>query len=277
MLDLQRGEEGIGRRASVVAAASARATQDRRAEVAIQLKLLGGFDLRQEDQSIRLPVSAQRLVAFLALHDRPLQRLYVAGCLWLDSTQEHANANLRTALWRLRRPGCVVVRATPSDLALADGVVVDLDAASAAARRALSHEDERGDLDELCLAGDLLPGWYDDWLMIERERFRQLRVHALESLCEHCATVEEFADAAAAGLAAVAAEPLRESAHRTLIRAHLAEGNVGEAIRQYTIYRDLLRSQLGIEPSRQLQDLVGALRLPATQAARLGLGAATFR
>jgi DNA-binding SARP family transcriptional activator len=221
----------------------------------IRLSLLRGFDLRQADCPVRVPYSAQRLLAFLALHDRPLQRLYVAGCLWLDSTQEHANANLRTALWRLRRPGCVVVEATPSDLGLADGVVVDLNEAAAAARRALSHDGEAADLEQLCLAGDLLPGWYDDWLLIERERFRQLRVHALESLCEDFTAAGEFAAAASAGLAAVAAEPLRESAHRVLIRAHLAERNVGEAIRQYTIYRDLLQAQLGIEPSRQLQEL----------------------
>jgi DNA-binding SARP family transcriptional activator len=165
----------------------------------------------------------------------------------------------------------MVVVATASDLALAGDVVVDVDEAAAAARRALSHEGERDDLDRLCLVGDLLPGWYDDWLLIDRERFRQLRVHALESLCDDCACAGDFAAAAAAGLAAVAAEPLRESAHRILIRAHLAEGNVGEAIRQYAIYRDLLRAELGIEPSGQLKELVAGLRLPAAQAARLGL------
>jgi DNA-binding SARP family transcriptional activator len=238
----------------------------------ICLSLLRGFELREDDRPVGVPASAQRLLAFLALHDRPLQRLYVAGCLWLDSTQEHANANLRTALWRLRRPGCVVVKSTTTELSLAGEVVVDLSEAAAAAQRALAHESERSDLESLSLAGDLLPGWYDDWLLIERERFRQLRVHALESLCDDFAAAGEFAAATAAGLAAVAAEPLRESGHRVLIHAHLAEGNVAEAIRQYTIYRDLVRTQLGIEPSRQLQEVFKGLRLPARQAARRGLG-----
>jgi DNA-binding SARP family transcriptional activator len=227
----------------------------------ISLNLQSGFELRHAERQVRVPLSAQRLLAFLALHDRPLQRLHVAGCLWLDSTQEHANANLRTALWRLRRPGCKVIHATSTELSLSRDVVLDLNETASAARRALAHEAGEGDLELLCRAGDLLPGWYDDWLLIERERFRQLRVRALEYLCEDCASEGRFGDAAAAGLAAVAAEPLRESAHRVLIRAHLAEGNVSEAIRQHTIYRDLVRSQLGIEPSWHAEELLRAIQV----------------
>ena len=32
--------------------------------------------------------------------------------------------------------------------------------------------------------GELLPDWYDDWVLLERERFRQLRLHALDALCD---------------------------------------------------------------------------------------------
>src|SRR5947208_3414756 len=79
----------------------------------LELGLLRGFELLDRDRQVRLPFSAQRVLAFLALHDRPLQRVYVAGSLWLDSTEAHANASLRTALWRLRRPSCRLVEATP--------------------------------------------------------------------------------------------------------------------------------------------------------------------
>jgi DNA-binding SARP family transcriptional activator len=58
------------------------------------------------------------------------------------------------------------------------------------------------------------------------------------------------------GLAAVAAEPLRESAHRLLIQGHLAEGNLAEAVRQYDFYRTLLSRELGIEPSPTIKRLV---------------------
>src|SRR4029079_7200585 len=63
------------------------------------------------------------------------------------------------------------------------------------------------------LAVDLLPDWYDEWVVLERERFRQLRLHALEALCERLVAAGRRGEAVQAGLAAVAGEPLRESAH----------------------------------------------------------------
>ena len=96
-------------------------------------------------------------------------------------------------------------------------------------------------------------------MLIERERFRQLRLHALEALCERRMAAGRVRHALEAALAAVAAEPLRESAQRTLVRLHLAEGNHAEALRQYHIYRELLNDQLGLEPSTQMQALVHGL------------------
>ena len=104
-----------------------------------------------------------------------------------------------------------------------------------------------------------MPDWYDDWLLIERERFRQLRLHALEALCSYLADRGLFAAAAQAGLSAVAGEPLRESAHRALITAHLLEGNFSEAMRQYRIYSQILQTQLGLEPSEAIRQLVASL------------------
>jgi DNA-binding SARP family transcriptional activator len=232
-----------------------------------RLSLLQGFELRQAGEVIELPPSAQRLLAFLALQARPLQRLYVAGSIWLDSSQEHANANLRTALWRLRLPGCPLVRTTSHQLALADSVLVDMHDVAARAQRALHHRAHESDLAALCTAGDVLPDWYDDWLLIERERFRQLRLHALEALCDELADAGAYAAATEAGLAAVAGEPLRETAHRALIRAHLAEGNVGEALRQYQLYEGVLRGDLGLEPSDSVRHLFDGLSSPRVAAA----------
>src|SRR5918999_4847304 len=128
-----------------------------------RLDLLDGFRLRHAGATIRVQPNVQRLLAFLALHERPLQRLYVAGRLWTDSAQETANANLRTALWRLRHPGCRIVDATPSDMALAEGVVVDVREAVVRAQRVLAGRSQDGDLSALIAAGELLPDLYDDW------------------------------------------------------------------------------------------------------------------
>ena len=104
-------------------------------------------------------------------------------------------------------------------------------------------------------AGDLLPDWYDEWLVFERERVRLLRLLALEALCDRFSRAGWHAEATQAGLAAVAAEPLRESAHRALMRAHLADGNPGEAIRQYRILATLLHRELGLHPSPEMRAL----------------------
>ncbi len=224
-----------------------------------RLELLDRFRLHRAGTTIRLQPNVQRLLAFLALHRRPLQRLYVAGRLWTDSAQDTANANLRTALWRLRHPGCRLVDATPHEVALAEEVVVDVREAAMIAQRVLEGRAQDHDLAALIAAGELLPDLYDDWVVIERERFRQLRLHALERLCEECRDAGRFAEAAEAGLAAVATEPLRESAHRALISCHLAEGNVGEAARDYRMYRELARDQLGIAPSERLRTLVASV------------------
>jgi DNA-binding SARP family transcriptional activator len=224
----------------------------------VTLGLLQGFRVERDGGSFELPLSIQRLVAFLALHNRPLLRLYVAGNLWLDSNEDQANANLRTALWRLHRLGFGLVDATRTHLSLTPGVVVDLHELSEGARQILRHETAptHAKLDAVLHGGDLLPDWYDDWVVVEREQFRQLRLLALETLCIDLAAAGSYAGAVEAGLACVAAEPLRESAHRALIGAHLTEGNRVEAIRQFRLYEAVVRDELGVEPSAALRSML---------------------
>ena len=225
---------------------------------AVMLGLLQGFRLERDGGSFELPLGIQRLVAFLAVHNRPVLRLFVAGNLWIDSSEEHASANLRTALWRLHRLGFQLVDATRSHLSLAPGVVVDLHHLSDRSRTVLRRETAptRDDLDAILPGGDLLPDWYDEWVLVEREQFRQLRLLALETLCTDLAATGSYAAAVVAGMACVAAEPLRESAHRALIGVHLDEGNRVEAIRQFRLYETLVRDELGVEPSTALRRML---------------------
>ncbi|HSP72017.1 MAG TPA: BTAD domain-containing putative transcriptional regulator [Gaiellaceae bacterium] len=230
-----------------------------------RLTLLGSFGFACDGEPVVLPMSAQRVLAFVALHQRPLQRQYVAASLWLDSPEDRAFASLRSALWRLGRHGRALVQPQAQLLALAEDVEVDLRESEAEARCALDGiEGERLSSSLSAFAEDLLPDWYEDWVVLERERYRQLRLRALDALCERLTAADRLAEALEAGLAAVAGEPLRESAHRAVIRVHLAEGNVGEAIRQYRLCRRLLREQLGIEPSARMQELIGPFDAPAT-------------
>jgi DNA-binding SARP family transcriptional activator len=229
--------------------------------MARRLSLLGGFELRCTGQDVAVSRIGQRLLALLALQGRPLERLWVAGTLWLDAPEERAGASLRSALWRLPQPGgTAVVEASATHLRLARDLAVDTRELVALAER-LESPDGCGDHqpEPAALARDLLPDWYEDWVVLERERFRQLRLHALEALCARLTEAGRFGAAVQAGLAAVSGEPLRESAHRTLIQAHLAEGNPGEAVRQYHLYRRLLADELALEPSAAIRGLVRPL------------------
>jgi DNA-binding SARP family transcriptional activator len=226
----------------------------------VQLRLLGAFEVVVDGIQVALPQGAQRLVAFVALHERPMLREYVGGMLWLDTSDERAAANLRSMLWRIQKqtPGLIDVRG--HGLRLEQKVRVDLRVAEQLARRALGHSPgEDYASDPAPFVGDLLPDWYDDWVILERERFRQLRLRALDALCERHMGAGHLGEALEAGLLSLAGEPLRESAHRALVRVHLEEGNAIEALRQYRLCRRLLRENLGIEPTQQMRDLVAGL------------------
>lgn len=224
-----------------------------------RLTLLGSFDLTVGGESIPLPLNGKRVLVFLALHGRSLLRPFVAGSLWLDSPEDRANGSLRSALWRLNRRHRFI-EADGERLQLASNVAVDVDAAAAQARRLLDPaEQECPSPDCLLLSQDLLPDWYDDWVAVERERFRQLRVHALERLCDRLVEADRFGEAIEAGLAAMKSEPLRESAHRALVRAHLAEGNPNEALAQYRRFKELLHDELRLAPSPKMEALIASL------------------
>jgi DNA-binding SARP family transcriptional activator len=231
----------------------------------LSLSLLGSFELTSAGDSVSLPVPAQRLLAFVALRDRPVLRTHVAEMLWLDSTERRAWGSLRSALWRLRRPGLELVDVTSGRLRLESRVVVDVRVLVGWARRVLDAPDgvgrEPADLSKFGdpIFGELLPDWYDDWLVVDRERLRELRVRALERVCERLTVLRSFGPAIEAGLAAVYAAPLRESAHRCLIGVYLAEGNRAEALHEYRAFRETMHDELGLEPSTCMEELIGGL------------------
>lgn len=227
----------------------------------IQLSILGGLELRSGDATLpALAPESQRLLALLALRDRPVPRAAIAGTLWPDASKLHAHASLRSALSRLGVPAHKAIVITPTDLALAPAVVVDLRNARALAHRLLDTVTvpPAADLSAAAiqsLSADCLPDWYEDWAIIESEEWRQLRLHALDVLALRLTAARRFGDAVAAALAAIRAEPLRESACAALIRVHLAEGNQSEAIRTFEQFRTSLARELGIEPTPALRAL----------------------
>lgn len=220
----------------------------------LKLSLLGGFELRRDGGLVALPISAQRLVAFLWLHHRPLKRHFVAWTLWPDVSEERAYANLRSTVWRLRRASPDLVLASRSYVRLAPEIVVDVSVFVQQANDLLESQRPTFSLPDFQhFAYGLLPDWYDEWLLEERERLHQLRLHVLECVSERLIAEGRYCHALEAALIAAHDEPLRESAQRLLIRIHLLEGNEAEALRVYHWYRDRLQLELGIAPSEGIE------------------------
>lgn len=225
----------------------------------VRLGLLGGFRLSIGPDDVTLPMNAQRLVCFLALHDQPLLRTYVSGSLWGDSSDSHAAGSLRSALWRLRDAEYPLVALTSEHIALPETVAVDFREGEALAHRVLDPTqdlDDVGEMNEEVLTDDLLPDWTEEWVLMERESYHQLRLRAPEALCRRLSAAGRFGQSVQAGVAAVSGEPLRESAREALIQAHLAEHNVAAALREFESFRELLHEELGLEPSDDLRSLV---------------------
>jgi DNA-binding SARP family transcriptional activator len=227
--------------------------------------VLGGFRLLWGTSVVGIPGASQRLLAFLALHAGMANRAAVAGMLWPDATESHAYSNLRSALARLEGTCRKALQVSKLELGLAEGVTVDIRHAQRLARRLLApavipRQSDLGTVAVGALSGDLLPGWYEDWVLIEADDWRELRLHALEALAGRLTAAGRWGEAADAAGAAVRAEPLRESAHAALIQVHLAEGNQSEALREFARYRALLDAELGLEPTLRLRGLVQDLQ-----------------
>lgn len=240
------------------------------ADDATELNLLGGPVLVHRGSRVAVPEGCQRPIAFLALRRSAVTRVAVASTLWPDRSAARAAGNLRSALWRLRGSGIDLVQSDDDSIKLRDGVPVDVALLEEWSLRLCSGEPAQGDLaipSSCAQALDLLPGWYDDWVIIARERVRHRLLRGLEVLSGHLAGVGRHAEAVDAAMIAICAEPLRDTAQRALIDAHIREGNRAEALRSYLAYAELLHRELGVEPARDLAQAVGcgeALRRSST-------------
>jgi SARP family transcriptional regulator, regulator of embCAB operon len=159
-----------------------------------------------------------------------------------------------------------VVWTAPGRLASADTVAVDIQD-SAKEARALIDAPVSPDVESPVVNAEtvsrlsirLLPGWYDDWVVSEQERWDQLRLHALEAAAEVFLCRGQHMLALEASLVAARSELFRESAHRVIIRIYLAEGNRGAAMQHYQEYQRKLRRELNLTPTTTMDELMHPL------------------
>ena len=204
--------------------------------------VLGAFSLTCGGTAVPLGVDPRRLIAYLAVHPRPQERAGLAADLWPGISDTAAARQLADAIDGVDVPGLL---ATDDDsVALAADVEVDL-AEAMTLIRALPGIAADAVTDTTALDADILPGWTAAWIAIERERFRQLRLHAVEERSLRLSAAGRYDGAVEMAQLAVATAPSRESARRALIEAHLAQGNIAAAVAEYDRFQELMRSSVG--------------------------------
>lgn len=222
----------------------------------VRLYLLGGFELAIDGERTRtLQPAAQRLIAFVALTARGVERDFAALQLWPDTSEDRTRANLRSALWRIRQLPVALIETTPSRLRLDENVWLDVHDGLADFVETAEHGPASPMPFEAMFTG-LLPDWYDDWLTIEREKIRQYTLRALEVRARAALDTGQPYDAIQVALTAMAMDPLRESTCRLVVEAHLSEGNQHEARRTAAEFRDRLRADSGMSPPADLASLL---------------------
>lgn len=192
-----------------------------------------------------------------------MHRRRLAGVLWPDTTDARAAASLRSAVWRARK-SAPLIGGDHSSLALAPDVDVD-------ARQLRDRPEDavlawlRQTSGGVACDMELLPDWYDDWVVAERERFRQIVLRGLTTLVPRLIGRGRTAEAIHVGSQAVRLESLSETAHQVLIAAYLAAGDRVGAVRHYHEYEAVLQDELGLGPSDATIALVEDLlpRVPA--------------
>jgi len=202
---------------------------------------------------VRLSLPGRRLLAYLCLRSQATSRNIVAADLWPDQPEEIGRANLRRALWHVPA-GWISTLGTELILE----AETDIMRARHLAARAISGEPLTLE-DITLLSSDILPGWNEEWLIAAQDAFHLLRVQALEAACRTMVRAGNYVLATQAGAAAVAAEPLSESAADALISAHLGQHNRYQAAQCFRSLEQRLRTELGVSPDPALSDRLVAV------------------
>jgi len=222
-----------------------------------ELSLLQSWQLRRNTDVVRVAARQQRLITALAING-PRPRSYLVGLLWPENPETRALESLRVSLHLISRqiPGLLINGGAV--LSLSEQVDIDLHRVRAQIRQ-LSRVGLNGNVAS-CLHqlrdAELLPGWYDDWVLFEQSRLRQDRLHAFQIIARESLARCDYEAALEASEAALEIEPLYESAVGLLIQAERRQGNNASALRAFEKYQAQLKNDMGIAPSEALRRLI---------------------
>ena len=216
----------------------------------------------------------QELFSYLLLHrTRPHRREALTTLLWPDVPDVQSKRYLRKTVWQLQSalaqltpPGAPpILHADPDWLQVNGEADVWLDVAQFECAYRLAEDTAGEEMEPTTAArveaavelyrGDLLEGWYQEWVLFERERLERMYLSLLDKLISHCAAHGRYEAGISYGMRALRHDPARERTHRRLMRLHALAGNRSEALHQYAVCVDTLRRELDVAPSERTNAL----------------------
>ena len=246
---------------------------------AVRISLFGKAEIRQHDDiSIVLPGKVQELLFYLLLHRaQPHNREGLACELWPETSANQAKKYLRQCIWQLQqvfdrldgwhRPLLYCeqqwVGLDPDDDLSID--VHQFDEVCLLVRdiagEAFSEQQMRmAQAAHRLYRGDLLSGWYQDWCLIERERFQSMYFALLDKLSDFCIAQSRWDQGIAYSMRILGLEYTREVTHQRLMRLYALSGNRSAALRQFDLCTAAIRKEFGVEPSKQTVSLYQQIR-----------------
>lgn len=252
----------------------------------LRISLFGSVIIAHQGWSagVKITHTVQALLAYLLLHrHRYHHRDVLVNLFWGDYTEERARSCLSTALWRLRRilephgipQGTYLMTTSLGEIRFNSASDYWLDVADfeETVERVLKQPIDiltTSNMQELDHAlkhytGELLEGFFDDWIIRERERLRLMHLNGLARLMRYYQQQAAYEESIAYGQQILNHDPLREEIHRELMRLYLASGQRALAARQYEACREILATELGILPMQETQALYNQIVPTADQ------------
>lgn len=225
----------------------------------LKLKLLGHPEISINNNQIIdiMSSKAQAILFYLAVTNQPQSRTTLAGLLWGDMPESSARTNLRKALADLRHSVDDYLDINRHEVAFKPNCDIWIDTAYFTVNIDSSTALDIQQLQEAVnlYHGDFLSGFYvlnapdfENWMLIEQSRLRELVVHALHKLATYHAEQSNLIDAISYLRRLLALEPWREEAHRYLMLMLVRDGQRGAALAQYDICREMLAEEFDVEP-----------------------------
>jgi DNA-binding SARP family transcriptional activator len=223
---------------------------------------------------MKLTRPMQGILAYLILNrHRTHPREMLAEIFWGDKSQDRSRASLNTALWQLRNAmepdgvprGTYLLSDHPNEVGFnpQSPFWLDVQAFEEGTHRFLQpdpvkpSDDCVEQLENIILhyKGDLLEGFYEDWVLREREYLRARYLAALGCLMGLHWKRADHEKSLACGQKILEMDPLREEVHRYMMQLYLEAGQRARAIQQYEICSKALARELHIEPMPETQEL----------------------